>query len=91
MLENLLWYSNHLEDIEADVDEDWAGEVSLQHLISLFAVSLLAIWFHIILILALIIIWLSFDHAFDHAFDLAFDYDDSDHDVDRYHTIIRNT
>ena len=67
---NLLWYSNHLEDIEADVDEDWAGEVSLQHLVSLLAVSLLSICFEIILIIILlllfdyhlIIIWLSFDY-----------------------------
>ena len=39
----LLWYSNHLEDIEADIDEDGTGEVSFKHLVSLFAVALLCI------------------------------------------------
>ena len=52
----LLWYSNHLEDIEADIDEDGACEVSFKHLVSLFAVALLCIWSVMIMMVIIIII-----------------------------------
>jgi hypothetical protein len=38
---NLPWYGDELEDVEADIDEDCADEIGLQHLVSLLAVSLL--------------------------------------------------
>jgi hypothetical protein len=38
---NLPWDGDKLEDVEADVDEDCADEIGLQHLVSLLAVSLL--------------------------------------------------
>ncbi len=37
----LPWYGDKLEDVEADIDEDCADEIGLQHLVSLLAVSLL--------------------------------------------------
>ena len=38
---NLLWNCDELDNVETGVDEDGASEVSLQHLVSLLAVSLL--------------------------------------------------
>ena len=38
---NLLWNRDELDNVETGVDEDGASEVSLQHLVSLLAVSLL--------------------------------------------------
>lgn len=41
MRDHLLWYCNQLDSVEAGVDEDRTNEVSFQHLISLFTVTLL--------------------------------------------------